>query len=133
MKFNKLSEVNPVNFKPSQATTQFLDSQNREFEMIDKKWPRMKTQLGPGNIKSIYTDGFKVRTFERPIGTMYDADLSAFRNTHLGDLQSKTYGFLGYPYHSYNVNERVTIRPPVQIEFGDYKPFVNNSPLKGNR
>jgi hypothetical protein len=143
MKFVQLSTIKPLNTNNKKIATQFTNSNGldgrplREFQDIRGNFPSERVPLGPTTQRQIYnTDGgFPQRKITRPVGSMYDIDTSGWRNGHVGDGQSKTYGFLGYPYHNYNINERVTITKPLMIDFPQYdgstsfvnggKPMVN--------
>jgi hypothetical protein len=143
MKFVQLSKVKPLDTTSSNISTSFTNSSGikgrplREFQDVRESFPHETVPLGPTTQRRIYdTDGgFRQRMTSRPVGSMYDIDLSSWRNGHVGDGQSKTYGFLAYPYHNYNINERVTIKAPLKIDFPQYDgttSFVNDGKLAVN-
>lgn len=131
--FIVLNGVNDTNPLDKHIATQFTNrdlskpyAPKREFQDARINFPKETVQLGPNLTKHIYDrkGGYAHIQMTRPKGSMYDIDLSGYRNGHINDGQSKTYGFLAYPYHSYNINEHVTIKNPIQIEF---KQYTDNS------
>jgi hypothetical protein len=128
MKFVQLSSVNPLQTN-GRINTQYTVPPDvegrpvREFQDIRGTFPSEKVLLGPLSQRRIYGDekgDFPQRTTIRPKGSMYDIDMGGWRNGCVGDGQSKTYGFLGYPYHNYVINERVTTKKPISISFPQY-------------
>jgi hypothetical protein len=94
----------------------------REFQDARKNFPQQTVPAGPASVRHIYDreGGYPIVTMKRPVGSMYDIDTSGWRNGHVGDAQNKVGMFLAYPYHSYNINERVTFAKPLNIEFKQY-------------
>ena len=77
---------------------------NVDYETLPNSWPRMATVMGPRSMHQIYTgvpQYYPPQWFSRPIGTMYDHDLSSFGPYN----KRETYGFKAYPYHHHSPRE----------------------------
>ena len=71
---------------------------NVKYDTLPDAWPRRETIMGPTSMKHIYTgipNYYPPMKLSRPIGTMYEADLSRF-SPH---GRRESYGFQAYPFH----------------------------------
>lgn len=77
---------------------------NVKYDTLPNSWPRHTTVMGPSNVKHLYTgipNYYPPQIISRPIGTMYDTDLSRF-GPH-GNRE--TYGFQAYPFMQHSIQE----------------------------
>jgi len=108
---------------------------NQKYKTIPQEWPREKVVASPASMKRIYTgvpNHYPYAYNYRPVGTMYEQDLSQFGPQG----KRETYHYKVYPFthrHAREVNEQARVIPYDGIEAWTKHPVVRDSVLAGQR